>query len=278
MLPEHWIDISDRRGGRRRVHVRISGSGKPLLLLHGYPLDSRMWLPLIARLSTHFLCVAPDLRGFGESPEERFGYGLEDLAADTHALLEVVAPNTRPILCGLSMGGYVAMRYMSAFGESVDRVVLTNTRANADDPTAQKVRREIAANALKQGSEQTVAPMLGKLLSQRTMESNPSLVDSMKRMMFSSKPSSIAWAQLAMANRPDSLSELANWNCPALCIGGASDPLTPPEALQAIADRISGASICIDPNSAHMTPLESPDWFAKQLLDWADLMRNETSR
>lgn len=267
MLPEQKIDISDRRGERRRVHVRISGSGKPLLLLHGYPLDSRMWLPLMERLSSLFLCVAPDLRGFGESPEERFSYELEDLAFDTCAILQIVAPNSRPILCGLSMGGYVAMRYMSAFGESVDRVVLTNTRANADDSAAQQVRRETAANALKQGPEQVVAPMIEKLLSQRTVASNPSVVDSMKQMMFSTKPSSIAWAQLAMANRPDSLSELATWSCPTICIAGASDPITPPAALQSIADRIPGASIRIDPDSAHMTPLESPDWFAKQILE-----------
>lgn len=267
MLPEQWIDIADGRGSRRRIPVRISGSGKPLLLLHGYPLDSRMWLPLMERLSSRFLCIAPDLRGFGNSPEEKFGYELDDLATDTRAVLESVAPNSRPILCGLSMGGYIAMRYMSQFGEEVDRAVLTNTRANADHATAQQVRRNTAVNALKQGSEQTVAPMLSKLLSQRTVESNPAVVNSVKEMMFSTKPSSIAWAQLAMANRPDSLTEIATWSCPTLCIAGAADTITPPEALQAIADRIAGASIRIDPNSAHLTPLESPDWFADQILD-----------
>lgn len=267
MRSEQWIEFLDRRGERRRAPVRISGSGQPLLLLHGYPLDSRMWVPLMERLSPRFLCIAPDLRGFGESPEERLGYELDDLAFDARRVIEAIAPNSQLNLCGLSMGGYVAMRYMSAFGESVDRVILTNTRANADDAATQKVRRETAADALKHGAEQTVAPMLTKLLSQRTVESNPSAVDLLKQMMFSSKASSIAWAQLAMANRPDSLLELASWNCPTLCIAGADDPITPPEALQAIANRIPGASIRIDPNSAHMTPLESPDWFASQVLD-----------
>lgn len=266
MIHDEWMDISSSSGACRRLRVRIAGGGTPILLLHGYPLDSRMWIPLIERIQDRFLCIAPDLRGFGESAEERFGFELADLASDAHALVQRIAAETAPIVCGLSMGGYVAMRYMAMFGDQVERVVLTNTRGNADDAEAQKIRRETASKALREGTEPTVAPMLQKLLSSRSFATRPDLVESIRGMMFSTRPSTVAWALMAMANRPDSMEELSRWPCPVLCIAGQEDPITPPDALQRIASRIDGAPYRIDPHSAHLTPMESPDWFAEQVV------------
>lgn len=266
MKHDEWLDISASPGPSRRLRVRIAGEGKPLLLLHGYPLDSQMWGPLIERLQNQFLCIAPDLRGFGESGEERFSFELEDLAKDSQSIVHRIAPGVAPILCGLSMGGYIAMRYMAIFGDQVDRVVLTNTRGNADDAEAQKNRRVTATNALREGTEPTVAPMLQKLLSARSASTRPDLVEQVRKMMFSTRPSTVAWALQAMANRPDSMEEFSRWKCPVLCIAGQEDSITPPEALQSIASRIAGAKCSIDPHSAHLTPLESPEWFAEQLV------------
>lgn len=261
------ISITDRSGKKRTIPTRIAGSGQPIVFLHGYPLDGRMWEPVMARLSDKFRCIAPDLRGFGASAEEAMSFSIDDLAGDVYGLIRALGVPNKIAICGLSMGGYVAMRFAELYPESLGRLLLTNTRGNADDEKGKLVRIESAQKALSGQAQQVVAPMLEKLLAEKTRKLESELVALVLDMMNHTKPSTIAWAQLAMAARPDSLAGMSHWAYPTICVAGTHDLITPPDAVRAIANQIQNAVVHEDSNSAHMTPLESPDWFAKKVAE-----------
>lgn len=221
----------------------------------------------MARLSEKFRCIAVDMRGFGASEEQSLSFTMDDLAGDVMGIIRSLGVANKVAVCGLSMGGYVAMRFAEMYPESLSRLLLTNTRGNADDETGRSTRIDSARKALAGDSQTVVAPMLEKLLSPRTLKSDAEITELVKEMMFNTRPSTVAWAMLAMANRPNSLEAMRHWEFPTLCIGGEHDKITPPEALHAIADRVPNASVHIDSNSGHMTPLESPDWFAKKVSE-----------
>ena len=106
------------------------GTGMPLVLLHGFPLDSRIWREQLAALSDRFHVIAPDLRGFGQSKSSDT-FTMESLADDVHALLADL--QALPcILGGLSMGGYVALAYAKKYPTDLRGLVLIDTKAEGD--------------------------------------------------------------------------------------------------------------------------------------------------
>lgn len=255
-------DIVQVAVGDRKIPVRIAGRGVPLMLLHGYPLDSRLWDRVVPLLSTKFLCIAPDLRGFGCSAEETKSFSMASLADDCIKILDALQIRQSIALCGLSMGGYVAMEVAHRYPERLARLILTNTRVNADDVVGVKNRHSTAGLALKEGGSKAVLPMLGKLLSQHSMANQPEVVDIVKTMMLETRASTIAWAQMAMAERQDFSSESLNWTLPVDCVAGVDDTITPPSVLEQIATSMPNAKFHLIANSSHLTPLECPSEFA----------------
>lgn len=248
---------------RRRIPVCISGRGLPILLLHGYPLDCRMWGRLVSMLATDYLCIAPDLRGFGLCPEESMSFSMSNLADDCSGMLDALQIRRPIVVCGLSMGGYVAMQFSQRHTHRVAALILTNTRANSDDTAAAANRREVATKALIEGTASVVLPMLDKLLGTQTKSNRPDVVELVRSMMLETRKSTVAWSQLAMSTREDFLDRLPGWRMPVTCVAGAEDTIVPLETMRQMANQFGGAELQVVANSAHMTPLECPAEFAQ---------------
>jgi len=103
-----------------RLHYQIAGQGEPVVLLHGYTQDSRMWLPLMAELAKTHTVIAPDLRGFGQSSAPTNGYTKAELAQDVHALLQSLG-HKRVSIVGHDIGLMVAYAYAAQYPAEVDR-------------------------------------------------------------------------------------------------------------------------------------------------------------
>ncbi len=247
----------------RRVPVRISGGGQPILLLHGYPLDGRMWDRLVPLLSMDHLCIVPDLRGFGRSVEEDKSFSIANLADDCNNMLDALQIRQPVVVCGLSMGGYVALQFANRYAARLACLVLTNTRANADDQVFAANRRSLASIGLTNGVSKVVLPMLEKLFSPNTFSNQPQVIELVRSMMLSTRASTIAWAQLAMAAREDFLSKLQAWHMPVVCIAGAEDSITPPDVMRQMANAFPISEMHVVASSAHMTPMECPTEFAQ---------------
>jgi 3-oxoadipate enol-lactonase len=251
----------DVRG--RKQSVAIAGSGQPILLLHGYPLDKRLWSRVIPELAKIHLCIAPNMRGFGDSQEERFSFSIADLADDSARLMSQLQVRQPFTVCGLSMGGYVAMEMVRRHRARISCVLLTNTRANGDDAVAAATRRSIATEAIRQGSRHAAEPMLNKLLHPSAQQSQPELVTLLESMMFGTHASTIAWSQLAMSQRTDFRKEMLAWDVPTMILAGTDDPICPRSVAEEMHLAIPGSKLSWIEGTAHLSPLEAPErWIA----------------
>ena len=263
-MPDHSsVDNVVIPVSNRKIPIRISGEGQPILLLHGYPLDSRLWDKLVPLLSMDHLCISPDLRGFGQSDEESKSFSIADLADDCEKILGELQIRRPVVVCGLSMGGYVAMQFAERHATRLASVILTNTRANADDEAGAAARRTVAGVALTEGVAAVVLPMLAKMMSPQTMSHQIRVVELVRSMMLETPASTIAWAQLAMSVREDFRFRMRSWKIPVVCVAGTEDTIAPPEIMEQMARLAPKSEMHIVSNSAHLTPLECPEEFAQ---------------
>ena len=240
------------------IFVCDQGTGIPLVLLHGFSLDHRMWQHQIDELSAKYRVIAIDVPGFGNSPLKHVSITLSEVAGDIMSAIDEMLPQQRCVVMGLSMGGYIAWELLSRYPDRFTAAVMCDTRAAADSAEAASVRRQMADRVLQGGTEGVIAPMLYRLLAPKTLEHAPDVVKSMKEMLYATAPLTIAAFQLAMADRHDFHPELSGFTLPILLIVGVDDVLTPPVEMQRIAESLPDAEIVKIPEAGHMAPLEQP--------------------
>lgn len=241
-----------------RLAVEDQGTGLPLLLVHGFPLDHTMWDAQLEVLSRRCRVIAPDLRGFGQSGVTEGSVTMEQFADDLDALLDALAVAEPIALCGLSMGGYIALAFWRKHRSRLRGLVLCDTKASADTPEAAAARRETAGRVLREGPALLADSMLPKLVAPATLDGRPEIVAAVRRVILAADPRGIAAAQRGMAERPDSSSLLPQIDCPALLLGGQHDVLSPPDQMRAMAGEMPQARFVTIADAGHLAPLENP--------------------
>jgi len=238
----------------------------PLILLHAFPLDARMFGRVRGMLPEIDLRT-PDLPGFAGSDVPTTEPDLATYAAAVVGLLEGTGVE-RAVIGGVSMGGYVALHVLASRPDLVAGLVLADTRSTADTPGAAAGRLAKAADAERQGlpsGEDMVAPLLGPAANDGARTEAAALA-------AAASPAAFAWAQRAMAARPDTTAALTAADLPTLVIVGADDAVTPPTdaaALAAAAGTGTAAATLVQiPGAGHLTPIETPAEFAAAVRDW----------
>ncbi|HVE64814.1 MAG TPA: alpha/beta fold hydrolase [Mycobacteriales bacterium] len=243
---------------RVEPYVIETGQGRPVVLLHAFPLNASMWMPQREAIGLTHRVITPDQRGFGGSQLGHDEPSLDEVADDLAGML-----NSRKIdqvvLGGLSMGGYVAMAFLRRYPERVAALVLADTKMTADSPEAAENRRRVASEVVAAGtSAQLVEELLPSLLGKTSMERRALVLGRVKALLEKAPPHAVAWAQRAMALRPDSTADLAAVAVPTLVIVGEEDTLSPPEDAELIAKTVPGAELVRIPDAGHLTAIEAP--------------------
>ena len=114
-----------------RLATVDQGRGPPVLLIHGFPLDHSMWDGQIETISSRYRVLAPDLRGFGQSGVTDASVSMEQHADDLAALMDALGIADPIVLCGLSMGGYIAFEFWRKYSPRLRALVLCDTRSCA---------------------------------------------------------------------------------------------------------------------------------------------------
>ena len=227
-----------------------------LLLVHAFPLDARMWEPQLSAFGQAMPVAAPHLPGFGGSPAAG---GVMTMAAAAERCLEELdrAGLDRVVVCGLSMGGYVALELWRRAPGIFAGLVLANTRSGADTEEGAAGRRALAARLRSEGSE-FLAESPPPLLSEGASAVVRALV---RGLIADQSAEAIAAAALGMAERPDSTGDLAGIGVPALVITSDADTLIPAEVSSPMASEIPGATLAIIERAGHLSNLEAPEEF-----------------
>jgi pimeloyl-ACP methyl ester carboxylesterase len=232
------------------------GKGEPVVLLHGFPLDRRMWEAQIAEFSARRRVIAPDLPGFGQSKSEE-PFTIASLADDVHQFLSDI--NAVPcILAGLSMGGYVALAYMRKYASGVRGLILVDTKAEGDNPQQKEGRAKMVELARKEGSKAIADQMLPKLVAEDVPKTRPAIARSLRAMMEACPPRTIEHALVAMRDRPDQTPHLESIAAPTLIVVGDADAITPVTVAEAMQRRIPNSTMAVIRGAGHMSPVEQP--------------------
>lgn len=243
-------------GGTLNVHE--AGQGPALVCLHGFPLDHRMWLGQLRGLSPHHRVIAPDLRGFGQSLGSEPVGSLDDFAHDLTTMLDVLELQEPVVLCGLSMGGYIAFRFAALMPQRLRGLIFCDTRAAADTDDARDNRHRMVAIVRKGGVATVADAMHSKLFAGETFERQPDVVENTRSIMVASSADAVAAALLAMAARTDSTALLPSLSCPSLWLCGSEDVITPPDEMQHAASLAPQSAFVEIKDAGHMAPLEQP--------------------
>ncbi len=242
------------------------GIGLPVLFLHAFPLNRRMWEGEITALlgEGRYRLVAPDWRGFGESDITTGISTMELFADDVAGLMNLLGIQTA-VLCALSMGGYASFAFLRKYPRRVAGLILADTRPGADTPEAQANRENVAHIAETQGTGAIADLQLPRLISAYTRQNHPEVESRIRQMINAATPQGIAAASRGMAQRVDSTDLLAGITCPTLVIAGEQDALTPPSVAWDYASHIPGAQFVTIPLAGHLSNLEQPEAFLQAI-------------
>jgi len=258
MTPTTRLNVLTYRAGPRDL--------LPVVLLHAFPLDSRMWddvAPLVPGART---LLAVDLPGLGSSAGPGTSAPSLDDAADAVAQTLVAVGLTRAVVVGLSMGGYVALALLDRHPGLIAGLGLLDTRSTADDDDTRANRLRVAAELELSGTVDAVRPMARALLGETSRTLRPELADRIGALIEQQTPAGVAWSQRAMAGRPDRTEVLARFAGPAFVLVGAEDEVTPLAAARHLeAALVAAAELVVVPRSGHMTSIENPEPVAAAL-------------
>lgn len=261
----------------------LSGNGIPLLFIHGFPLTGKIWDAQLTDLNDIAQMVAVDLRGHGESQltpgpfSQPVAYEMEVLASDCIKLLDNIGLNIPVVVCGLSMGGYVALNIAHAYPERLAGLILVATRASADTAEA-RANRDAAVDLVQdRGSQVIAAQMLPKLLAMENTSAYPELVERVNGIMESVPATAMIGDLLGMKARPDATPWLSAITVPTLLVHGAGDQIIPFSEMEAMAAEIPDSRLVSISAAGHLPNMEQPEKFnqvVRQYLSDLDIQAN----
>lgn len=234
----------------------------PVVLIHAFPLHRGMWEPQ-APLEAHARLIRFDLRGFGQSPA---GDGLIPFELHVDDLLGLMDHLKLPsaVLCGVSMGGYVALRAAERAPERVRGLILCDTKSQADDDAARLKRAATVRLIKREGLEAFAETFVKGVLAPQTLAAKPEVAARVRELIGDNTARGACAALIAMAGRTDTTAALARLDVPALVLVGEKDALTPLSAAKALAAGLPKASLAVLPAAGHLSSLENPEAFNRE--------------
>lgn len=239
-------------------------STTPIVFLHAFPLNSTMWAKQRAALRDR-KTLAPNFPGFGGRPVTESD--LDEFAKVAIGDMDAAGID-RPVVVGLSMGGYVAFRLHSLAPERVAALVFADTRAVADDEAGRAKRTDQAMRARSEGLGWLEEAMLPALLGETTRREKPEVVARVSLLMSQASPEGVARALEAMRERPDSTGDLSTIQVPTLVLVGEEDTLTPVSESRRIVEGVPDGRLTVIPRAGHLSNLEAPRLFNEALLSF----------
>ena len=247
-------DMNHVTANNHTFSYREQGSGPVALFVHGFPLDSTMWLDQMDALSDIRRCIAPDLRGFGGStPTTEHDLSMERHANDMLAFLDALEID-RVDLVGFSMGGYIALALAERQPNRLRSLSLVDTKSTPDTEVGREGRDAAAARVTADGRSALAGDLAGVLLD----ESASLWTRARFRTMVEATPTETIVAALAgMKERPDRSSVLGALEVPVAVVVGENDAPTPVSEADQMANA-AGGHLTVIPNAGHMAPIEQP--------------------
>lgn len=247
------------------TYYKEAGKGEPLVLIHAFPTDHRLWKPQLDALSSHFHVIVLDLKGFGSSDKTDGQAVTMTTYADQVAELLDQLHIKKAIIGGESMGGYISLAFLKKYPEKVAGLILSNTTSNADTEEGKIKRETTAADVLTNGTQALINNFMSKALTPLASDETRAYLLS---ILKEQTPEGIASATRGMALREDQSEILAKTTIPILILSGDKDTLLLPEQSEKMKTLAKNSQFILIANAAHLSNLEQPEIWNKAVIDF----------
>jgi pimeloyl-ACP methyl ester carboxylesterase len=257
-------------------HVSYDDLGEgiiPIIFLHGYPFNKSMWQAQLEFLSPHYRIILCDIRGFGASTDEDSRLSIDLFADDLKAFMDALLIE-KAVLCGLSMGGFIALNAMKRFPERFEALLLCDTMCITDTSEVKAARyatiKDIEAGSLEVFNEKFIK----SVFHEDALANHKQVVANLRSMVFANTQNIITKGLVALAERSETCDNLPNITLPTLIICGRADEVTPLAESEFMAAHIPGAVLQIIDDAGHVSNLEQPEAFNQHLLNFLKTLTN----
>ena len=255
-IPVHTINISYNDRGPEDVPV--------IIFIHGFPFNKSMWEAQSEELKITNRVIAYDVRGHGDTDEGDEDFSIALFADDLIGLMDELKIDSA-ILCGLSMGGYIALQAMEKYPERFNGLVLSDTTCKADTPEGKEKRMLTIESIKKDGVEKFVDGMIKNLFAEKSFITKKPAIHAVKEMMLKTSQSTLCKTLLALAERAETCDKLPKIHVPVLIMAGYEDKITPPSIARLLHEKIEGSRLHIINHAGHVANIENPEDFNEQL-------------
>ncbi len=255
-----------------KIFEKGNNKGLPVIFIHGFPFDHDMWQEQFDELSSEFYCISYDVRGLGESSPGDGQYTMELFVDDLFSIIDTLNIE-QPVLCGLSMGGYIALRAVEKAENKFKGLILCDTKSGSDSDEVKIKRAEGIKKINKEGLESFVPDFLNNCFSDQFKRTKNIKYQEIIDKALGFDPVGVKGALLAMAGRTDTTSYLSKIKIPVLVLCGEKDSLLTPAVMKDMAGKISNSEFFIVPDSGHIISVENPGFVNDRLYNFLQKLR-----
>jgi 3-oxoadipate enol-lactonase len=260
--------------GQQRAVFFESGdpaSSNVVVLVHAFPVGMRMWETVT--IPAGWRAVAPALPGFDDVDlPPASSSNIDDYARYVLALLDHLRIE-RPVIGGVSMGGYTTFALWRLDRLRWRGVVLADTRAGADSDQARAGREKMLETLGTGGRRAVAAEMVPKLLGKTSRSKRPEVVEDATRLIDRQTNEGLAAAVVRLRDRPDSTQLLGEIDVPALVVVGEEDEVTPVSESELMGARLADSRLVRIPEAGHLSCMENPVAFSTALASFLSEIR-----
>ena len=248
----------------KKIFYRSIGSGKPVMLVHGFGEDANVWDIQVDHLKDKFHLIIPDLPGSGKS-EMISDMSIEGMAEVLHSIIHEEDIDTCTVI-GHSMGGYITLALVEHYWNHVNAFSLFHSTAYPDTEEKKETRKKGIEFIQQHGAFEFLKTSTPNLFSPGTKSQTPTLVTDFISTLSGFSPDALIAYYNAMMARPDRTSVLKKTTNPVLFVTGIFDGAVPPDDVLKQCHLPEKSYIHVLKKSGHMGMMEEPEK-ANRILD-----------
>ncbi|MDP3468818.1 MAG: alpha/beta hydrolase [Daejeonella sp.] len=239
----------------------------PLIFLHGFPFSKQMWKEQLEFLKSSHRVIACDLRGFGNSIDEESVLSIDLFGDDLIQFMDYLNID-KAIVCGLSMGGYIALNAYKRYSDRFEALILCDTQCIADTPEGKAKRYKLIDEIALKGTEDFSKGFVNNVFFKDSLTEKKEIVEELRNVISSNSMHIISMGLRALAERSESCTILSQVNIPTLIICGREDQVTPLAQSEFMNKNIEGSILRIINHAGHVSNLEQAHEFNKHLHEF----------
>lgn len=254
----------------------VGGTDTPLILLHGYPFSKFMWKGQLDNLKSSNRIIAVDIRGFGNSTDEKSILSIDLFSEDLIAFMDKLNIE-KAIVCGLSMGGYIALNTIKRFPERFEALILCDTQCIADTAEVKDNRYSTIEQINNEGTDKFNEKFIKNVFYPASLKNKRDVVESLRNTVLANSKEIITAGLIALAERSETCSSLVDIGVPTLIICGREDEVTPLTQSEFMHEHINGSLLKVIDDAGHVSNLEHPKEFNNHLEDFLNTLNKAKS-